>query len=334
MTQSINRKKVFVTGATGYIGGAICIELKKKGYYVVGLDLVHRPHLDEYFDEFIGTDFASSHATLRLLEVDPDVVIHCAGTSLVGPSINNPEEYYNNNVVKTLLFLNTIVNLQRNKPNSLFMFSSSASVYDTNKTLTEEALKNPISPYAKSKYMVEQILESYEKAYGLKSCVFRYFNACGAVDVLHGQQPEATHIFARIFESMQNKQPFVLNGSDFKTKDGSCIRDYIHVQDIANAHAAAIENNLSGVYNIGMGFGYSNMDCIKVVSDFYNVALSVETGPRREGDTDSLVADVSAIKHMIGWQAERDIKDIVVSLDRWYNSETFRGYKNGTTYHV
>ena len=329
-----NNKKVFVTGATGYIGGAICIELKKKGYYVVGLDQVYRPHLAEYFDEFIGADFASTHATLRLLEVDPDVIIHCAGTSLVGPSIEDPAKYYHNNVTKTLLFLNNVTNWQKRKPNGLFMFSSSASVYDTDKVLTEDAPKNPISPYAKSKYMVEQILESYEKAYGLRSCVFRYFNACGAVDVIHGQQPEATHIFAKIFETMINKEPFVLNGSDFKTKDGSCIRDYIHVQDIADAHIVAIENNLQGVYNIGMGFGYSNMDCVKVVSDFYNVALSVETGPRRVGDTDSLVADVSYMKAMTGWQAERDIKDVVVSLDRWYNSETFRGYKNGTTYHV
>lgn len=324
MTKSIN-KKVLVTGATGYIGGAICIELKKRGYHVVGLDLVYKDHLNEYFDEFIGADFASSYALDRLSEMKPHAVIHCAGTSLVGPSIDDPRSYYNNNVAKTILLLDEVI---RKLPDTLFMFSSSAAVYDTSSVLTESAPKNPISPYAKSKYMIEQIVDSYVNAYDMKACVFRYFNACGAVDVIHGQEPDATHIFARLVESVQNERPFILNGSDFDTNDRTCVRDYIHVEDIANAHVLAIENNLEGVYNLGLGFGYSNLDCVKVVSDYYGSVVQLETGPRREGDADSLIADVSLFKEKTGWQATRDIKDIVVSLDRWYNSETYRSCKD------
>jgi len=323
MTPSIN-KTVLVTGATGFIGGAICIELKKKGYNVLGIDRVYRPHLDSYIDEFICEDFISAYSINYVLSQKPDVIIHCAGSSLVGPSVDNPAEYYTNNVSKTIAYLDIIT---QNLPNTLFMFSSSASVYGTSRILNEEAPKDPISPYARSKYMVELILDSFNKSHKLNYTCFRYFNACGAVDETHGQQPGEGHIFATLMECLQDRKSFILNGQDFNTKDGTCVRDYIHVQDIASAHVKAIENNTQGVYNLGNGFGYSNMDCIKVVSDFYNEPMSVEVGPRRWGDTDSLIADASCFKAVAGWQPERDIKDIVVSLDKWYNSETFRSYK-------
>lgn len=331
MTKNINNTTVLVTGATGFIGGAICFELKQKGYYVLGIDKVYRPHIDSYIDEFICEDFISSYSIDFILNNKPDVIIHCAGTSLVGPSVVNPSEYYTNNVSKTIALLDIITQAL---PDTLFMFSSSASVYDTDKTLTEESPKKPISAYARSKYMVELVMDSYAKSYGLKYTCFRYFNACGAVDDIHGQPPGESHIFARLMECVQDSTSFALFGEDYKTKDGTCVRDYIHVLDIANAHVQAIEKRAEGVYNLGNGFGYSNMDCIKVVSDFYNKPIKVNVEQRRFGDTDSLIADASYFKVVTGWQPERDIKDIVVSLDKWYNSDTFRSYKNDATNHL
>jgi UDP-glucose 4-epimerase len=232
----INRT-VIVTGAAGYIGGAISIELHRQGYYVIGIDRRPLPdHLTKYFINFVQDEFNSPKSKLELLSL-PAAIIHCAGTSLVGPSVKNPEEYYDNNVSKTLSY---ITNVRKYSPTTKFIFSSSASVYgdpETNISITEKFNTKPISPYGESKLMTEMMLKSFREAYGFKSVSFRYFNACGAVaGGLHGQEPDATHIFARLFESIKNNIPFYLYGTDYSTADGTCVRDYIHVTDIAKAH--------------------------------------------------------------------------------------------------
>jgi UDP-glucose 4-epimerase len=293
-------KVIGVTGATGFIGGAICIELKKRGYTVIGIDLVRREHLIPYMDEFINLDFSNSLSALAMC----DTIIHCAGTSLVGPSIYNPSKYYNNNVVKTFELLEWC-----NWHNKHFMFSSSASIYKTSDFfLRENDPKEPLSPYARSKWMVEQIVDDFVKAYGLKSTIFRYFNACGAVEGIHGQEPDATHIFARLFEN----ETFELNGTDFNTEDGTCVRDYIHVTDIAIAHIKAIEKNAYGIYNLGSGVGYSNLEIINAVGKPYK-----DVG-RRPGDADTLVADNNYAKYMLGWTPLHTLNDIVADLNKWY----------------
>jgi UDP-glucose 4-epimerase len=197
------------------------------------------------------------------------------------------------------------------------MFSSSASVYKTqNKLLVENDPLEPLSPYAKSKFMIETIVGDFIKAYDLRSTIFRYFNACGAVDELHGQSPGASHIFPKLFEC---EDKFYLNGSDFKTKDGTCVRDYIHVRDIAHAHVLAMEKNAYGIYNLGSSIGYSNLEIIKSINKPY-----LDVG-RRLGDTDSLVADNGLAKTILNWAPTHTLTDIINSLKKWYSSKTYSG---------
>jgi len=319
----INRT-VIVTGAAGYIGGAISIELHRQGYYVIGIDRRPLPeHLTKYFINFVQDDFNGPKSKLELLSL-PAAIIHCAGTSLVGPSVKNPEEYYDNNVSKTLSYL---TNVRRYSPTSKFIFSSSASVYGAPETpiaLTEKFQTKPISPYGESKLMTEMMLKSFSNAYGFKSVSFRYFNACGAVaNGLHGQEPGATHIFARLFESIKTNTPFYLYGTDYNTSDGTCVRDYIHVTDIAKAHISAIEHNIEGIYNIGAVTGYSNLEIFKAVGRHFSKNLSIEVVNKREGDPAYLIADSTKLTNDVNWQPENTIINIIKDLDDWYNSDNY-----------
>jgi len=316
---------VIVTGAAGYIGGTICILLKRKGYQVIGIDKRILPdYLKPFVDTFEHCCFTHSFS-LQHVENKPKAIIHCAGTSLVGPSVTNPEEYYDNNVAKTIQYL---AHIRRHSPETKFIFSSSASVYgnpEIDIPLDEEFPTNPISPYGHSKLMVEIILDSYRSAYNLKSVSFRYFNACGAVkDGLHGQEPNATHIFARIFDALKNADHFYLNGVDYPTPDKTCIRDYIHVEDIAEAHILAIENNMQGIYNIGTEDGYSNLEvCLAVQNYLSNHTLSIVYRDRREGDPAVLVSTPLKLYNETGWVPKNSINDIVKDLNDWYSSDNY-----------
>jgi UDP-glucose 4-epimerase len=319
----MNKKKIIVTGAAGYIGGAICIELQKRGYYVIAVDRRRVEHLNQYHDKYINHDFTGVESFLEL-EKQPDAIIHCAGTSLVGPSMQHPAEYYDNNVSKTIKYLNY---LRIVSPNTKFIFSSSASVYgdpSSSVEIDETFETNPISPYGDSKLMVEKILESYYKAYNMPYVSFRYFNACGAVEGgLHGQEPGATHIFARIFEALKTKNTFEIYGNDYPTEDGTCIRDYVHVTDIAKAHILAIENSLQGIYNIGSVQGYSNLEVTNKVNDILKEPLQINYNIRRQGDPAYLVADSKKLQKETGWKAEKDLTQIITDLNDWYNSDIY-----------
>lgn len=315
---------VIVTGAAGYIGGAVCAKLKEKGYSVVGVDRRELPsHLYQYIDHFLKVDFTHEFS-LRRVDRKPVAVVHCAGTSLVGPSIQNPSGYYDNNVVKTLKYIDYI---RAHSPYTKFIFSSSASVYGDPgviKPITESFDTKPISPYGQSKLMTEMMLESFKNAYGLKYVSFRYFNACGALsDGAHGQDPDATHIFARLFESIKNNTQFYLYGNDYPTKDKTCIRDYVHVEDIANAHVLAIEKDIEGIYNIGSDTGTSNLEIIKQVGKFFGTNLTVEIEEKRTGDPAFLVASAKKLSDATGWKAEHNIKSIIKDLNDWYDSENY-----------
>lgn len=313
--------KIIVTGAAGYIGGQVSIALRDAGHQVIGIDLESAPaHLVTQFTRFHQTDFASDTALQTILEHRPDAIIHCAGTSLVGPSIDNPQEYYNNNVVKTLKLLDLVVN---KLSGTRFIFSSSAAVYGVPfmTPCHEVDPCEPISPYGESKLMIEQAMASYHRAYDLNYVAFRYFNACGADSTRrHGQAPGATHIIARVLESIKNDQEFTLNGIDYQTRDGTCIRDYIHVEDIARAHVLALDSKIPpGVYNLGSNTGVSNREIIIAAESVTSKTVNVVTGPAREGDPPVLTADPDKFTKVAGEWKKYTLTDTIQHAWNWYN---------------
>jgi len=318
---------IMVTGAAGYIGGQICINLKDKGYNVIAVDLRKKEHLLGYYDEFLQNDVNSSLCYRLINEYKPRAIIHCAGTSLVGPSMQHPGDYFYNNVEKSHRLMNVVKNTS---PGTRFIFSSSAAVYGMpNGRMDERHKTDPISPYGESKLMVEKMLRWYYQAYGLNHVIFRYFNACGA-DVYHrhGQEPKATHIFARLFESIAEGDDaiFTINGIDYQTPDGTCIRDYVHVSDIADAHIHAIEKDLYGVYNISRSEGLSNFQIQQAVERYHNKELVTEIGPRREGDPDVLVAINYKLTNS-GFVLKYNLHDIIESLYGWYGTHIYNNQR-------
>ena len=313
--------KIIVTGAAGYIGGQVSIALRDAGYQVIGIDLSPAPaHLVTQFTRFHQTDFASDSALQTILEHRPDAIIHCAGTSLVGPSIDNPQEYYNNNVVKTLKLLDLVVN---KLSDTRFIFSSSAAVYGVPFITPCHEIDpcDPISPYGETKLIIEQAMASYSRAYGLNYIAFRYFNACGADSSRrHGQAPGATHIIAKVLESIKDNTEFTLNGTDYQTRDGTCIRDYIHVEDIARAHVLALDNKIPvGVYNLGSNTGVTNKEIINASESITSKKVNLVTGPARPGDPPVLTAEPAKFIQVAGEWKKYTLTDTIQHAWNWYN---------------
>lgn len=309
---------IVVTGAAGYIGGQIALMLTDAGHTVTGIDRRPLPeHLRDVM-KFVQADFDSDESFRTLIETQPSAIVHCAGTSLVGPSIKRPSEYYHNNVVKTMHLLDIVLAAL---PKTRFIFSSSAAVYGE-PVMTpchEVDPKEPISPYGESKLMVEQILESYHRAYGLDYVAFRYFNACGADSRgRHGQEPGATHIIARVLESIRDEKEFVLNGINYPTTDGTCVRDYVHVEDIARAHVMALNHEVSaGVYNLGSDTGTSNREIVDVAQQVTGSAVILRAGEKRAGDPPVLTASADKFNRSVTWQ-QYTLTDMIRHAWAWY----------------
>lgn len=310
--------RVLVTGISGYIGGQTALQLRDQGHEVFGIDRQSLPaHLE--FENFLQADFASKESLDWMARHRVDAVIHCAGTSLVGPSMANPEDYYNNNFVKTKTLLDfylTFVHRPR------FIFSSSAATYG-NPVMTpinEVDPTEPISPYGQSKLMIDWMLQSYHRAYGLDYVSFRYFNACGAdPQARHGQAPGATHIIARVLESMRDGQTFTLYGTDYETADGTCVRDYIHVADLAQAHILAMDPGIpADVYNLGTDQGTSNNEIINLAQSITGRSITVAQGSRREGDPAVLTADPGKFRNTANWQPKYTLNEIIQHAWAWY----------------
>ena len=321
--------KIVVTGGCGYIGSHVARAFKQLGHNVFIIDRVDRAHARKDVDGYLIKDFASDVALSMLYTLEPDVIVHCAGTSLVGPSMTNPSEYYDNNIAKTIRMLNVVKDLPK-KP--YIMFSSSASVYGQPDTwpIREDSTIQPISPYGNTKAMTEVILRDYAAAYGIASICFRYFNAAGAEPTNFdlGQEPGATHIVARVLEASINNTDFTLNGSDFDTHDGSCIRDYVHVWDLAQAHVKGLDflhnqvrdlnDPASYVFNLGTNSGISNWEIVKFVSKHYGLE-TLMVMERRQGDPDVLIADATLANDVLDWRPEySNIETIINSAYKWY----------------
>jgi len=316
--------KIVITGGCGYIGSHISRYLKQhiENSSVYVIDRERQDHTLKNVDGFLHADYVSKQSLLWLDELQPDVIVHCAGDISVGESVSDPAKYYDNNVAKTITFLNHVKDYKK-KP--IILFSSSASVYGNpdHVPLVETDRVKPITPYGHSKDIIEVVLQNYNQAYGLPSVCFRFFNAAGAepdnFDL--GQEPGANHIIARLLESKINDQYFTLNGTDYDTPDRTCIRDYIHVWDLADAHYRAIQWNTDSrwaVFNLGTKQGISNQQIIDYIILNYG-PVKVQTGPRRPGDPDQLVADASLAQNILKWQPRYSTLDkIVDSAYKWY----------------
>ena len=318
-------RKIVVTGGCGYIGSHIARAFKQNGDNVIVIDRVQREHTLKDLDGYFISDFADDDALATIYDYSPDVIVHCAGTSLVGPSMSDPGEYYDNNISKTIKLLNFVKGFNK-KP--VIMFSSSASVYGEPDQLPirESARIQPISPYGNTKAMTESILKDYWSAYALPSTVFRYFNAAGAepIDFDLGQEPFATHIVARVLEASLQNRAFTINGGDFNTPDGTCIRDYVHVWDIARAHVLAANKHfqMAGAihrrYNLGTNKGVSNKEIVDYVVEHYGLPF-VNYGPTRMGDPAWLVADAELANVELNWTPEySNIETIIDTAYAWY----------------
>jgi UDP-glucose 4-epimerase len=311
---------VIVTGAAGYIGGQVALQLKDAGHTVTGID--RRPlqkHQTGLLDSFVLADFDSDTAFKTLLDIRPDAIVHCAGTSLVGPSIKNPSEYYFNNVAKTLQLINLI---RQAMPKTRLIFSSSAATYGepVMNPICEVDPAEPVSPYGQSKLMIDMMLESYHRAYGLDYVSFRYFNACGADPrARHGQEPSATHIIARVLESIRDNQEFTLYSDNYPTPDGTCVRDYVHVDDIARAHVLALDQTIpSGVYNLGSSTGTSNREIIAAAEGITGRELKVAVGAQRAGDPPMLTASADKFNLLAGAWQHHTLDDMIQHAWKWY----------------
>jgi UDP-glucose 4-epimerase len=311
---------VVVTGAAGYIGGQTALLLKDAGHEVYGIDRRQPPsHLQGIYNKFLVEDFVSDVALSWIITKQPNAIVHCAGTSLVGPSMTDPSEYYNNNVVKTLRLLDIVCKAM---PRIKFVFSSSAATYGEPIMLPVHEVDpaEPVSPYGQSKLMVDMMLQSYHRAYGLDYVSFRYFNACGAdPQGRHGQAPNGTHLISRVLESTRDDQEFTLNGVDFATADGTCIRDYVHVDDIARAHSLAIYHDVPpGVYNLGSNEGTSNREIIAAAERITGKKLKVVLGEARPGDPPMLTASAAKFGMVAGEWRHHTLDDMIQHAWNWY----------------
>jgi UDP-glucose-4-epimerase GalE len=336
---------VLVLGGAGYIGSHTARALRRSGYDVILYDNLSTgsQQLTQGF-ELVEGDIGDA-AKLRSVLARTDAVMHFAAHAYVGESVENPRKYFQNNVDAGLSLLNSVLDAGiRN-----FIFSSSCAVYGIPQRLpiTEEMAREPVNPYGASKLFFEHALEAYGRAYGLRSVRLRYFNAAGADDFSDGtaeaigelHDPE-THLIPLALAACRQDGPELrVFGSDYPTPDGTCIRDYIHVNDLADAHVRALryldregahakgaeENSNSLALNLGTGHGYSVLDLIQAVERITGSSVRRSFGPRRLGDPPILLADPAKAQRVLGWIARSDLSDMVSSAWSWMqkNSRAF-----------
>jgi len=311
--------KILVTGAGGYIGSAVCKLLKNKNHYVVGVDRLPIGH------KYVDTVQLASYGDIYDNVFDGvDTVVHIGATSLVGPSVVDPARYYQNNIAQTLNLLDSM----RKKGINKFVFASSAACYGEPKedVCAENMPHTPCNPYGWSKRMMEIILNDYAHAYDLRSVSLRFFNVAGAdPDGEFGQAPNATHIIAKAIERTIAGKDFTLFGKNFDTPDGTCVRDYVHVEDIARGVLNSIEllETTSGAhtFNLGGERGYSNLEIIDSINRVTPLSVDLKFGDPRPGDPGTLVADTSAANTILKWKANHDLDSIISTAYKWYISQ-------------
>jgi UDP-glucose 4-epimerase len=315
--------KILVTGGAGYIGSVVTEELIKDGHDVVVYDSLYKGHRDAIAPgaEFVQADLADKATLTSTLQSRAvEAVIHMAADSLVGESCQNPAKYYQNNVLNGLNLLDAM----RESSVQRLVFSSTAATYGEpeKQPITEEAANAPTNPYGETKLAFEHALRWYDEAFGLKFVSLRYFNAAGASERFGEDHDPESHLIPIALQAAAGKREAVeVYGNDYPTPDGTCVRDYIHVIDLARAHilALGIMDRGSRIYNLGCGGdGYSVNQVLETAREVTGKPIPARVGPRRLGDPAVLIAASDKIKEELGWKPElQDLRVIIEMAWRW-----------------
>lgn len=321
-------KNILVVGGAGYIGSHMCKHLSRNGYLPIVLDNLSRGHEKAArWGPFIEGSISDRNILKRVFsEHRIDAVMHYAAFCYVGESVIDPSMYYQNNLADTICLLSEMVEAEIKK----IVFSSSCAVYGEPEEIPimENHPQNPVNPYGRTKYMVEQVLDDFGYAYGVESVSLRYFNAAGADpegELGEDHNPE-THLIPLTIQAAAGKREEIrIYGNDYPTRDGTCIRDYIHVEDLAESHLRALKRLLSGkgggTYNLGNGQGYSVREVIDITKRITGKQIKDRVVDRRDGDPAVLVGSSDKATHELGWIPRfPDLESIVKTAWHWHQT--------------
>lgn len=315
--------KVFLTGGAGYIGSVTSEMLLDAGHEVIIFDNLGRGHRNALDPraKFIKGDLREQNSIAKAMqEVCPDAVMHFAAYALVGESMEKPEIYFRNNVIGGINLAEAMLKSGVKK----IVFSSTCATYGQPEQvpITEEELQQPQNPYGDSKLMFEHTLRWYQQLHDFKPVFLRYFNACGATDKYGEDHEPETHLIPIILQvALGQREHIKIFGDDYNTPDGTCIRDYIHIVDLARAHILALEKDVTGPFNLGTGNGCSVREVIEACRKITGHPIPAIVAPRRPGDPDRLVAAPHKANKLLGWTPKyADIDTIVASAWHWHQS--------------
>jgi UDP-glucose 4-epimerase len=313
--------KILVTGGAGYIGSVTTEQLLDQGHEVVVFDNFERGHrsaVDTRAHLIEGDLRDAERITSAMADVAPDAVMHFAAYALVPESMTSPEMYFENNLLGGINLASAMLQADVGK----IVFSSTCATYGQPEVvpISETEPQSPTNPYGESKLGFEKALNWYREIYGMQAVYLRYFNACGATEKFGEDHDPETHIIPIVLQVALGKRDKVLMyGDDYDTPDGTCVRDYIHIVDLAQAHILAITSDASGPFNLGNGNGHSVRDIVETARKVTGHAIPAETAERRPGDPARLVADASKARGVLGWQPEYpDLESIISSAWNWH----------------
>jgi len=315
--------KVLITGGAGYIGSVTTERLLDSGFDVVVFDNLERGHRTAVDDRarFIEGDLRDRESISNALaDAQPDAVMHFAAYALVPESMKKPELYFRNNVSGGVYLAEAMLSAGVKK----IIFSSTCATYGIpdRVPITEDMRQEPISPYGESKLMFEKILGWHEKLHGFQPIFVRYFNACGATERFGEDHDPETHLIPLTLEVALGKRDSIsIFGDDYDTPDGTCLRDYIHIVDLAEAHILALTSGQTGVFNLGTGKGFSVKEVVEAAREVTGHRIPVHTAPRRKGDPASLVAKADRARTVLKWKpAFTDLRVAVESAWKWHRA--------------